>query len=54
MNFFQTLLTDFWEFTKICLDFCGISHESVNLDISSGLGAPISEAELRIDLIWSP
>ena len=26
----------------------------LNLDISSGLGAPISEAELRIDLIWSP
>ena len=25
-----------------------------NLDISSGLGAPISEAQLRIDLIWSP
>ena len=25
-----------------------------NLDISSGLEAPISEAELRIDLIWSP
>ena len=26
----------------------------LNLDISSGLEAPISEAELRIDLIWSP
>ena len=24
---------------------------SINLDISSGLGAPISDAELRIDLI---
>ena len=31
------------------LDFSGL-----NLDISSGLEAPISEAELRIDLIWSP
>ena len=29
-------------------------HALLNLDISSGLGAPISEAELRIDLIWSP
>ena len=28
--------------------------DPVNLDISSGLEAPISEAELRIDLIWSP
>ena len=35
---------------------CRISNSSIygttlNLDISSGLGAPISEAELRIDLI---
>ena len=29
-------------------------HDAASLDISSGLGAPISEAELRIDLIWSP
>ena len=28
-----------------------VSPITVNLDISSGLGAPISEAELRIDLI---
>ena len=27
------------------------SFERLNLDISSGLGAPISEAVLRIDLI---
>ena len=30
------------------------NDRKANLDISSGLGAPISEAELRIDLIWSP
>ena len=36
------LLPDFWKFTYNLI---------FNLDISSGLGAPISEAELRIDLI---
>ena len=29
----------------------GSNVQVINLDISSGLGAPISEAELRIDLI---